>query len=96
MEIPKKIVPLAHRKIHPQDEAKLGFGDIYTDHMFNYDYYDGQWRNPRIVPFAPLQLSPAAMVLHYSQTIFEGLKCYRQPDGRLGLFRPHENFKRFN
>jgi branched-chain amino acid aminotransferase len=96
MDIQKRLLAKSHRKEHPKDEAKLGFGDIYTDHLFKMEYYDGQWQNPRIEPFAPFQLSPAAMVLHYSQTIFEGLKCYRHPDGRLALFRPKENFKRFN
>ena len=85
-----------HLAVHPADESKLGFGDIYTDHMFLMDYHDGAWQNPRIEPLAPLQLSPAAMVLHYSQTIFEGLKCYRHPGGRLALFRPRDNFRRFN
>jgi branched-chain amino acid aminotransferase len=85
-----------HLKPHPANESALGFGDIYTDHIFKMDYYDGAWRDPRIEPFAPLMLSPAAMVLHYSQTIFEGLKCYRHPDGKLALFRPKDNFRRFN
>ncbi|MDR0548113.1 MAG: branched-chain-amino-acid transaminase, partial [Deltaproteobacteria bacterium] len=86
----------AHLKPKPTDEANLRFGDIYSDHMFLMDYFAGEWRAPRVVPFAPLTLSPAAMVLHYSQTIFEGLKCYRHPDGRLALFRPRDNFKRLN
>jgi branched-chain amino acid aminotransferase len=86
----------SHLKPHPENEKALGFGDIYTDHIFKMDYFDGSWQNPRIEPFGDLLLSPAAMVLHYSQTIFEGLKCYRHPDGRLALFRPKENFKRFN
>jgi branched-chain amino acid aminotransferase len=85
-----------HLKPHPADEASLGFGDIYTDHIFKMDYFEGAWRSPRIEPLAPFMLSPAAMVLHYSQTIFEGLKCYRHPDGRLALFRPRDNFARFN
>jgi branched-chain amino acid aminotransferase len=85
-----------HLKPHPADESALGFGDIYTDHIFKMDYYDGAWRDPRIEPFGPLLLSPAAMVLHYSQTVFEGLKCYRHPDGRLALFRPRDNFRRLN
>jgi branched-chain amino acid aminotransferase len=96
MEITKRLVLKSHLKEHPHDETKLGFGDKFTDHMFKMDYYDGAWRQPRIEPFSPLSLSPAAMVLHYSQTIFEGLKCYRHPDGRLALFRPRDNFKRFN
>jgi branched-chain amino acid aminotransferase len=86
----------AHKKPHPTNETALGFGDIYTDHIFKMDYFEGAWQNPRIEPFAPLTLSPAAMVLHYSQTIFEGLKCYRHPDGKLALFRPRDNFSRFN
>lgn len=85
-----------HLKPRPSDGAALGFGDIYTDHMFKMDYFDGAWRNPRIEPYGPLMLEPSAMVLHYSQTIFEGLKCYRHPDGRLALFRPRENFRRFS
>jgi branched-chain amino acid aminotransferase len=96
MEISKRLLPQSHLKEHPSDETKLGFGDILTDHIFKMDYYDGSWRQPRIEPLSPLCLSPAAMVLHYSQTIFEGLKCYRHPDGRLALFRPRDNFRRFN
>ena len=60
------------------------------------DYYDGAWRAPRIEPFGPLSLSPAAMCLHYGQEIFEGLKCFRRDDGALALFRPQANFARFN
>ncbi|MDR2199924.1 MAG: branched-chain amino acid aminotransferase [Deltaproteobacteria bacterium] len=96
MEISIRRQQPRHLKPHPENESALGFGDIYTDHIFKMDHFDGSWRNPRIEPFGPLILSPAAMVLHYSQTIFEGLKCYRHPDGRLALFRPRENFKRFN
>jgi branched-chain amino acid aminotransferase len=64
--------------------------------MFRLDYHDGSWRGPRIEPFGPLALSPAAMCLHYAQEIFEGLKCYRQRSGALALFRPRDNFARFN
>ena len=79
----------------PQDESKLGFGNIFTDHMFLMDYVAGQgWHNPRVVPFADFTLSPAAMVLHYGQAIFEGTKCYRRSDGRLQLFRPQDNLAR--
>jgi branched-chain amino acid aminotransferase len=96
MEIIKRLRLQSQLKERPKDETKLGFGDKFTDHMFKMDYYDSDWRQPRIEPYAPLVLSPAAMVLHYSQTIFEGLKCYRHPDNRLALFRPRDNFKRFN
>ena len=97
MEIKSNIVPEDKRKPKPADESKLGFGSIYTDHMLMIDYRDGQgWHNPRIEPYQHLKLNPAAMCLHYGQEIFEGLKCYRRADGGLQLFRPADNFKRFN
>ncbi|MBC8570054.1 branched-chain amino acid aminotransferase [Zongyangia hominis] len=84
-------------KPKPQDETKLGFGDIFTDHMFLMDYDEGQgWHDARIVPYGPLPLDPAAMALHYSQEVFEGMKAYRAEDGRILLFRPQENFARLN
>jgi len=81
----------------PADENNLGFGRIFTDHMFIMDYKTGDgWHNPRVVPFGNLSLSPAAMVFHYAQEIFEGLKAYRTKDGSVQLFRPTENLKRMN
>ncbi|WP_274653365.1 branched-chain amino acid aminotransferase [Paenibacillus humicola] len=79
------------------DPNALGFGSYFTDHMFMMDYSNEQgWHDPRIVPYAPLQLDPAAMVLHYGQAVFEGLKAYRAEDGRVLLFRPGRNAARFN
>ena len=79
------------------DETKLGFGTIFTDHMFNMDYHpDKGWYNPRIEPYAAIQMDPATMVLHYGQGVFEGLKAYRTDAGAIQLFRPQENFKRLN
>jgi len=79
------------------DEAELGFGKIFTDHMFVMEYSGEQgWHDPVIKPYSPLELDPSAMVLHYGQAVFEGLKCYRANDGRLLLFRPEMNFKRLN
>lgn len=84
-------------KEKPKDETKLGFGHIFTDHMFVMNYDTGKgWNNARIVPFGDVSLSPAAMCLHYGQEIFEGLKAYRTADGSIQLFRPDENFKRMN
>jgi len=94
-KLSKRILPQHQRHFLPRDESSLGFGDIFSDHMFKLDYYDGQWRNPRIEPYGPLSISPAAMSLHYAQSIFEGLKCYRREDGQLALFRPRDNFARF-
>lgn len=79
------------------DYSKLGFGKYFTDHMFLMNYTpDKGWHDPRIVPYAPLQLDPAAMVLHYAQETFEGMKAYAAADGRVLLFRPRDNFARLN
>lgn len=84
-------------KQKPEDESKLGFGKIFTDHMFMMDYEEGKgWYDPRIIPYSPLTLDPSTMVLHYGQAIFEGLKAYRRPDGEVNLFRPIENMRRIN
>lgn len=84
-------------KEKPQDQSKLGFGNYYTDHMFLMNYDEGQgWHDPRIVPYAPIALDPAAMCLHYGQEVFEGLKAYRTADGRILLFRPDRNMARLN
>ena len=84
-------------KAKPTDESNLGFGHVFTDHMFIMNYDKGQgWHDARIVPYAPLELSPAAMCLHYAQEVFEGLKAYRTAEGSVQLFRPEENFKRLN
>ena len=77
-------------KRKPADESALGFGRIFTDHMFIMDYELGiGWHNARIVPYGDFAMDPAAMVLHYGQAIFEGCKCYRRADGGLQLFRAH-------
>lgn len=87
----------AHPKAKPQDESKLGFGTIFTDHMFLMDYEEGKgWHNPRIVPYGDFAMDPAAVVLHYGQAIFEGTKCYRRKDGGLQLFRPQDNMARMS
>ncbi len=79
------------------DSANLGFGKIFTDHMFIMDYSkeDG-WKNARIVPFGRFEIHPASTVLHYGSEIFEGLKAYRRADGEVQLFRPIENIRRMN
>ena len=79
------------------DSSTLGFGKIFTDHMFIMDYTpDKQWHNARIVPFGRLQIHPASTVLHYGSEIFEGLKAYRKADGSVQMFRPIENIRRMN
>ena len=77
--------------------STLVFGKSMTDHMFIADYDEGQgWHDPRIVPYGPLQIDPAAKVLHYAEEIFEGLKAYRTADGTIQLFRPLDNIARMN
>ena len=76
------------------DFEQLGFGGVYSDHMFLLDYRDGAWRSPRIVPYGPLPIAPGVASLHYSQSVFEGLKAFRGVDGGIRLFRPDMNAKR--
>jgi branched-chain amino acid aminotransferase len=74
-------------KSHPPD-GDLKFGRVFTDHMFLLDYREGAgWQNPRIVPFGPLAISPAAAALHYAETLFDGLKAFRGVDGKIRIFR---------
>ena len=77
------------------DPKTLIFGRTFTDHMFLMNYDAGRgWHDGRIVPYAPLELAPSAMVFHYAQEVFEGLKAYRAPDGGVQLFRPADNGQR--
>ena len=84
-------------KAKPAPGEKLGFGHIFTDHMFIMDYTEGKgWHDARIVPYQKIALDPSAMVFHYGQTMFEGLKAYRGANGEAYLFRPDMNAKRAN
>ncbi|MFJ8582771.1 branched-chain amino acid aminotransferase [Micromonospora sp. NPDC093277] len=78
------------------DTATLGFGAYFTRHMITSTWRAGRWTPLQVTDHAPLVLSPAAMVLHYGQAIFEGLKAYGQPDGSVKLFRPRDNAERLN
>lgn len=92
-----QILPLKQRKPLIEDEASLVFGHTFTDRMFVMEYDRGQgWHSARIAPYGPFVLDPAALVLHYAQEIFEGLKAFRRPDGGIALFRPRDNIARFN
>lgn len=92
-----KVTKTQAPKKKPEKGEKLGFGKIFTDHMFMMNYTEGKgWYDPRIVPFHNLTMSPAAMVFHYGQEMFEGLKAYRGEDGKTYLFRPDMNAKRTN
>ena len=94
MEI--KITKTTAPKEKPPVDA-LGFGKHFTDHMFVMEYTEGiGWHDARIVPYGPIEMDPSCMTLHYGQTIFEGLKAYKTPDGSINLFRPYNNMKRIN
>ena len=94
MEI--KVTRAAQLKEKP-DSSKLVFGKCMTDHMLIIDYDEGQgWHDARIIPYGPLQIDPAAKVLHYAEEIFEGLKAYRTADGSIQLFRVMDNIRRMN
>jgi len=92
-----KFIKAETLKQKPTDESKLGFGKLFTDYMFTMEYdVENGWHNPCIKPYQPLSLDPSTSVLHYGQSIFEGMKCYRRADGGLQLFRPRDNFARMN
>lgn len=94
-----ELKPSSHPLPDAQREAILaspGFGRHFTDHMVTIRWTEGRgWHDAELVPYAPLSIDPANMTLHYAQTIFEGLKAYRQPDGSVATFRPEANAERF-
>ncbi len=92
-----KVEKMPENQLKPlfKDPSQLGFGKVFTDYMFTMRYLkDKGWIEPKISKYAPMSIGPAAVVLHYSQEIFEGLKAYAAEDGRILLFRPEENAKR--
>src|SRR5678816_2023144 len=96
MTEPIRIHRSTTRKPKPKD-ADLGFGQIFTDHMFVADFQEEKgWYDPRIEPYGPLSLDPATAVLHYAQAIFDGLKAFRGVDGKVRLFRPQKHVERLN
>jgi branched-chain amino acid aminotransferase len=97
MEIKIQPATAGQRRTKPADESKLVFGKTFSDHMFITKYQSGRgWQDARIAPYENLSLDPAAMVLHYGQGIFEGLKAYRWHNGDIYLFRPEKNMERLN
>ncbi len=74
----------------------IPFGKYFTDHMLEVDYEDGEWKNAEIKPYQPLLLDPSLAAIHYGQSIFEGIKAYKNEAGEVSIFRPLDNFKRFN
>jgi len=83
-------------KINAVDFDNLSFGSVFTDHLFECDFKNGEWQQPVIKPYAPFLLDPSSRVFHYGQAIFEGMKAYKDSSDAIWLFRPDENYNRFN
>ncbi|UPQ78590.1 branched-chain amino acid aminotransferase [Flavobacterium azooxidireducens] len=90
------IVKASTSKISSVDFENLTFGNIFTDHMLMCDFKEGAWQKPVIKPYEPFMIDPSAKVFHYGQAIFEGMKAYKDEKDDVWMFRPDENFKRFN
>src|SRR5438046_9483393 len=96
MSEPIRITRAATKKPKPRDRDRT-FGTVFTDHVFVMDCQEEKgWYDPRIEPYGPLSLDPAAAVLHYAQAVFDGLKAFRGKDGRVRLFRPQKHVERLN
>ena len=85
-----------HSKLKEVDFGNLPFGKYFTDHMLEADCENGVWKNVEIKPYQPLLMSPSLAALHYGQAIFEGIKAYRDNEGVAYIFRPQDNYRRFN
>jgi branched-chain amino acid aminotransferase len=86
----------AQSKLTQLDLANVPFGKYFSDHMLEADFVNGAWTNVEIKPFRPLLIEPSLAALHYGQSIFEGMKAYRDVQGNAFIFRPNDNFERFN
>src|SRR5207302_8982313 len=94
MAEPIRITRAATLKTHPKD-SELGFGTVFTDHVFVMDYREGKgWYDPRVEPYGPFGLEPAAAVPHFAQSVFDWLKAFRGRDGQVRLFRPQKHIER--
>ena len=89
-------ITLAETLKQKPDFTKLGFGKYFTDHMLYMEYDDGKWGEPEIKPFSAIPVDPASVVLHYGQEIFEGMKAYKNAEGKITMFRPRDNILRMN
>jgi len=97
MEIKMHVADAQQKKKKPTDDSKLGFGRIFSDHLFMMNHTKEMgWHDARIVPYQTIPLDPAALVLHYAQQVFEGMKAFHGQDGGIYSFRWHDNFLRFN
>lgn len=91
-----QVTRVAQSKLKNLNLENIPFGKYFTDHMLEAEYADGEWKTVEIKPYQPLSLDPSTSVLHYGQAIFEGIKAYKGDDGKPFIFRPYDNFRRFN
>jgi len=91
-----KITKTTHSKLANTDFDNLSFGKSFSDHMFTANFKDGEWHNEEIIPYGPISVNPSTHVFHYGQAIFEGMKAYKNKEGKILLFRPLDNLKRLN
>lgn len=91
-----EIIKTKATKINDVDFDDLKFGHVFSDHMLECNFIDGKWQAPKIVPYGPITLDPSAKIFHYGQSVFEGMKAYKDADENVWLFRPLDNFKRLN
>ena len=91
-----EVIKTKATKINEVDFDNLKFGSVFSDHMLECDFKDGKWQTPKVVPYGPITLDPAAKIFHYGQSVFEGMKAYKDADGTVWLFRPLDNFNRLN
>ena len=92
MEIQK----VSQSKLGNFNFVNIGFGTQFTDHMVVADYSESKWSAPKIIPYGPFSMEPSSSVFHYGQALFEGMKAYKDVSGKVYLFRPDQNIKRFN
>lgn len=90
------VTPVEQSRLSQVDFENLGFGSIFSDHMFSMDYADDAWKNPRIEPYQALAMEPGVAMLHYGQTVFDGYKAFRGVDGEARIFRPDMNARRLH
>ncbi|PZX64761.1 branched-chain amino acid aminotransferase [Hydrotalea sandarakina] len=90
------VTKVAESKLNSLSLENIPFGKYFSDHMFMATYKNGAWQDPQILPYQPLHIEPSLAALHYGQAIFEGIKAYKHSSGEAFIFRPYDNFKRFN
>ena len=91
-----KVTKTEKSKLPSLDLNNIPFGKYFTDHMLEANFENGEWKEVEIKPYQPITIDPACAALHYGQAIFEGIKAYKNQEGEAFIFRPEDNFKRFN